>query len=201
MNSLYLWSRLDTVGYGAMRLLLGALWQSSILLLAVGILGWLLRRRRASVRHALWVGALITAPLLPLLTGAIVRVGAPDLSASSLTLSFGDIAQSHRDAAQWWVPVGASGQVTVTLVIRNHGLADAPNASVHNPLPWPLRLIKGQPRADEVDVVVELPWENEFLWEGEVAVGEPVTLTYSAVAPPLLNEAIWLYNAARLEDG
>ena len=77
MNALQLWPRLDAVGYGAMRLLAGALWQSSILLLAIAALTWLLRRRRATVRHALWVAGLVAAPLLPLIAGAAVRSGAP----------------------------------------------------------------------------------------------------------------------------
>ena len=77
MDTLSVWSRLDAVGYGAVRLLLGAVWQSSILLIAVGILTWLLRRRRAAVRHALWVGAIVAAPLLPLIGGAVLRAGAP----------------------------------------------------------------------------------------------------------------------------
>jgi len=77
MDMLSVWSRLDAVGYGAMRLLVGALWQSSILLVATGALTWLLRKRRASVRHALWVGALVAAPLLPLIGGAVLRAGAP----------------------------------------------------------------------------------------------------------------------------
>jgi hypothetical protein len=29
----------------------------------------------------------------------------------------------------------------------------------------------------------------------------PVTLTYRAIAPSVLEQGIWLYNAARLEDG
>ena len=77
MNTLHLWSRLDAVGYDVMRLLLGAVWQSSILLVAVGALTWLLRKRRAGARHALWVGALLVAPLLPLITSAVLRTGAP----------------------------------------------------------------------------------------------------------------------------
>ncbi|MCK4284320.1 MAG: hypothetical protein KAX44_08395, partial [Candidatus Brocadiae bacterium] len=75
MNALQLWARLDAVGYGTMRLLLGALWQSSILLLAIAALTWLLRGRRAAVRHALWVAGLVAAPLLPVFAWAASSLG------------------------------------------------------------------------------------------------------------------------------
>ncbi|KPJ72275.1 MAG: hypothetical protein AMS14_08085 [Planctomycetes bacterium DG_20] len=58
---------LDRVGFETARLLLSVLWQSSILLAAAGLIASALRRRRASVRHALWTAAVLAAPLLPLL--------------------------------------------------------------------------------------------------------------------------------------
>jgi len=110
MDTLSVWSRLDAVGYGAMRLLLGALWQSSILLVAVGVLTWLLRRRRAAVRHALWVGAIVAAPLLPLIGGAVLRAGAPQAPVrilpaytqplSAATIEPGPPAAEHEVALQ-----------------------------------------------------------------------------------------------------
>jgi hypothetical protein len=105
--------------------------------------------------------------------------------------------------------------VLVTLVVRNSGHGDAPNVRVDNALPWPLRLITGtlshgdaaQSQGDAkhsaygVGTATEFPRENRILWEGEVAIGAPVTLTYRAVAPPVLQEGMWLFNAAHLEDG
>jgi uncharacterized repeat protein (TIGR01451 family) len=125
---------------------------------------------------------------------ASVRVAAPDLSASSLR-------QFQRGAAQSPAMAKASDELTATLVIRNDGLADALNATVDNPLPWPLRLITGTLSAEGGGTATELPWENRVLWQGEVAVGTPVTLTYRAVAPPVLLDDLWLYNAARVQDG
>jgi hypothetical protein len=89
----------------------------------------------------------------------------------------------------------------VTLVVRNDGLVDAPNASLDNPLPWPLRLVTGTLSVDGGGTATELLWENRVLWKGEAAVGTPVTLTYRATAPPILQETLWLFNAAHLEDG
>jgi uncharacterized repeat protein (TIGR01451 family) len=126
---------------------------------------------------------------------ANVRIAAPNLSASRLMLS------PQRDVTQFPAVVGASTEVTVTLLVHNNGLADAPSASVDNPLPWPLRLITGTLSVDGGGTASELPWENRVLWEGEVTVAEPVTLTYRAVAPPVLEDPLWVYNAARVDDG
>ena len=71
------WPALDQFGYSTMRVLLGALWESSILLAAIGALTWFLRKRRASVRHALWVAGLVIAPLLPFMAAAALHSGAP----------------------------------------------------------------------------------------------------------------------------
>ena len=80
MNIFDSWARLDEFGFEAVRTLLAVLWQSSILLVAVALLAWLLRKRRASVRYGLWVGALLVVPLLPLLAGVVSRAGAPQAS-------------------------------------------------------------------------------------------------------------------------
>jgi uncharacterized repeat protein (TIGR01451 family) len=95
----------------------------------------------------------------------------------------------------------ASTGVSVTLVLRNEGLDDARNVSVDNPLPWPLRLVTGTLSSGGVGLAEELLGENRVRWEGALAVGAPVTLTYRAIAPPVLEAATWVYNAARLEDG
>ena len=58
MNGASLWSVLDGVGFEVIRTLLSVLWQSSILLVAVGILAYALRRRRAAVRQVLSSGEL-----------------------------------------------------------------------------------------------------------------------------------------------
>ena len=70
-------SILDEAGFAAARILLTALWQSSILIIAVGALTWKLRRRQASIRCALWIAALLAAPFLPFLKSFVAYVGAP----------------------------------------------------------------------------------------------------------------------------
>ncbi len=77
MNITELFIHLDRAGYGVAKLLLGALWQSTILFAAVALLAWTLRRRRAGLRHALWVGAILAAPLIPALAWGLAGSGAP----------------------------------------------------------------------------------------------------------------------------
>ena len=62
MNAVTFWEALDRLGFETLRVLLSVLWQSSILLAAVMLIAFALRRRRASARHALWVAALLVAP-------------------------------------------------------------------------------------------------------------------------------------------
>ena len=77
MNAVTFWEALDRLGFETLRVLLSVLWQSSILLAAVMLIAFALRRRRASARHALWVAALLVAPALPLLGWAASRAGTP----------------------------------------------------------------------------------------------------------------------------
>ena len=77
MNATDWWGTLDSIGFGTARLLLSVLWQSSIPLAAAGLLAFVLRRRRASVRHTLWVAALVLTPLLPLVALGASRIGTP----------------------------------------------------------------------------------------------------------------------------
>ncbi|GAG76865.1 unnamed protein product, partial [marine sediment metagenome] len=67
--------QLDSMGFIVMRILLSILWQSSIVLGAVGILAYLLRNKIESVRYALWVAAIISIPVLPLLTWGVSKIG------------------------------------------------------------------------------------------------------------------------------
>jgi len=84
MNGYEWLETLDRVGFAAVRWLLAGLWQSSILFAAVGLIVWALRKRRAHVRHAILVGALVAAPLLPLVSSGVSRSGAPQRSVNVL---------------------------------------------------------------------------------------------------------------------
>ena len=77
MNTLTLLDQLDRLGFAAMQYLLSALWQSSLLFAATFALAWFQRKRRASVRHLIWVATLLVAPLLPVLTSGVRHAGAP----------------------------------------------------------------------------------------------------------------------------
>ena len=61
----------------------------------------------------------------------------------------------------------ASSLLTAMLVIRNNGLANAANASVDHPLPWPLRLVTDTLSVEGDGRVTELPRKNRVLWEGK----------------------------------
>ena len=84
MNGYEWLETLDRAGFAAVRWLLAGLWQSSILFAAVGLIVWALRKRRAHVRHAILVGALVAAPLLPLVSSGVSRSGAPQRSVNVL---------------------------------------------------------------------------------------------------------------------
>ena len=77
MNGDQWWLMLDKAGFQTAWLLLSALWQSSILLAAAGVLAYALRRRRASVRYAVLAAAILCSPLIPLLGLAASRSGTP----------------------------------------------------------------------------------------------------------------------------
>ncbi len=71
------WATLDRAGFAAAKVLAGVLWQSTILFALVATAALVLRRGRASLRHALWAGAVIAAPLLPLVAVLFSRIDAP----------------------------------------------------------------------------------------------------------------------------
>jgi len=77
MNAADWWPALDKAGFHVLRVLLSILWQSSVLLAAVGLIAWALRRRKASVRHAVWTAALLVAPFLPLIGFVASTAGTP----------------------------------------------------------------------------------------------------------------------------
>jgi uncharacterized repeat protein (TIGR01451 family) len=117
---------------------------------------------------------------------ADVRVAAPDLGASRLTMTP--------------ATVSALGEVEVSLVLRNDGLEDALDVRVDNPLPWPLRLLTDTLALTGTAMTARLPAENRVQWRGALPASELVTLTFRVVAPSV-GQATWVYNAARLEDG
>ena len=70
-------AQLDGTGYLFIRVILSILWQSTILLAATGALAWMLRKRVDTVRHALWTAAVLSLPLLPLLSLGGAKLGSP----------------------------------------------------------------------------------------------------------------------------
>ena len=112
------WETLDGTGFHAVRILLSVLWQSSILLVSVGLIAWVLRRRRASVRRALWVAAVLVAPALPLLGWAASSIGAPQ-AAIPLVPSY------PMDPFELELPGGDGSGAHETPALRRRILGDA----------------------------------------------------------------------------
>lgn len=84
MNAPHWWIVFDRIGFHAAAFLLSALWQSTLLFLAVATIGFALRRRRSSARHALWFLALVIAPVLPLCASGAKRLGTPQAPVAML---------------------------------------------------------------------------------------------------------------------
>ena len=77
MNAISWLETLNGLGFKTAWVLLSLLWQSSILLAAAALLTYVLRKRRASVRHTLWIVALLAVPALPLLAWVGSSINAP----------------------------------------------------------------------------------------------------------------------------
>jgi beta-lactamase regulating signal transducer with metallopeptidase domain len=77
MSIPFLLSVFDRIGYHTIRILLTVMWQSSIVLVVISLLTYMLRRKKESVRYYLWLTAILIMPLLPLLTWGISKTGTP----------------------------------------------------------------------------------------------------------------------------
>jgi len=71
------WEVLDRFGFALFQYFAAVVWQSAILFAAVGLLAMALRRHAPRLRQALWMGALLLTPLLPLLSSLLSASGAP----------------------------------------------------------------------------------------------------------------------------
>ena len=74
------WIALDEWGFAAAHYLLEALWQSTLVFATVAALNALLRRHSPRARRALWLMALLIAPVLPLLSTIAKPAGLPQQS-------------------------------------------------------------------------------------------------------------------------
>ncbi|MFC1650138.1 M56 family metallopeptidase [Candidatus Latescibacterota bacterium] len=75
MNISSLLSEFDHIGYNAIRILLTVLWQSSIVLVVIGILTYMLRSKKESIRYYLWLTAILVIPLLPFFSWGFAKIG------------------------------------------------------------------------------------------------------------------------------
>jgi len=116
---------------------------------------------------------------------AVARVGAPDLSPSTL-----------RCAPS---PVQFGGTVTCTLSIVNAGPGDAPTAVVTNVLPSGTTFITSSLTLEGGGAITEV-LTNTLRWTGPLSAGARVTVTYQLALPTDL-DSLPAYNVAFLEDG
>ncbi|MFC1651104.1 M56 family metallopeptidase [Candidatus Latescibacterota bacterium] len=75
-------SSLDSIGFQVFRILISVLWQSSILLGAIGILAYLFKLKKETAGYFLWVTAIIIIPSIPLLTRGISISGPSNFALS-----------------------------------------------------------------------------------------------------------------------
>ncbi|MBN1294320.1 MAG: hypothetical protein JXB48_20965, partial [Candidatus Latescibacteria bacterium] len=68
-------SGFNRIAYEVMHYLLSVLWQSTILISAVGLLSFLLCRKNVKIRHGLLVGVMLIIPVLPLLSSLAGQSG------------------------------------------------------------------------------------------------------------------------------
>jgi beta-lactamase regulating signal transducer with metallopeptidase domain/Leucine-rich repeat (LRR) protein/tetratricopeptide (TPR) repeat protein len=133
-----MWGLLDVRGYETARFLLSLLWQSSILLLGMAAVGFLLRRQPARVRHALWLAGLLCMPLLPLISWAGSHVGTPQRRVAVIPQyheQFAPVAAPASPAPSFQSPFAmppeAPHQVSQTTAqpVRHESLIPAPPMS------------------------------------------------------------------------
>jgi beta-lactamase regulating signal transducer with metallopeptidase domain len=140
MNAAEVWASLDAWGFAVMRGMLTLLWQSSILFAATLALGWALRKRRAAVRHTLWLSALLLTPFLLPLTWLATHGGAPQIPVAVLPTY-----QAQYESLPPGFPIPA-GPPEETLATIDHMPAPLPTAEPESPVlsfldyPWALLL-------------------------------------------------------------
>ncbi|MHB9031286.1 MAG: M56 family metallopeptidase, partial [Candidatus Latescibacterota bacterium] len=77
MDTVDILLRMDAAGFALVKAFLSLLWQSCLLFAAVVVLSWMLRKKRAALRHLLWTGALFALPLLPLFSHLAANIRTP----------------------------------------------------------------------------------------------------------------------------
>jgi uncharacterized repeat protein (TIGR01451 family) len=112
-----------------------------------------------------------------------IRVNAPDLSASTITVD--------KETAEH----GES--LAYTIVLRNQGIIDASSAVLTNVIPAHVAYVPGSLSAEGAPPAVY--GEGKITWSGPVGLGSPVTITYGVVVSTTRGD-LTIRNVARLED-
>ncbi len=156
MNGAQWWLMLDKAGFQMAWLLLSVLWQSSILLVAGVLLAYTLRRRRASVRHAVLAGAILCSPLIPLLGLAASRSGTPQAPIPVMP------AYSAPVASAYSVPVAPTYSVPATPALpAGPVLTEAPTRAEIDRTPA-LPAVTAQPQEAPL-AMLDCPWALALL--------------------------------------
>jgi uncharacterized repeat protein (TIGR01451 family) len=112
-----------------------------------------------------------------------VRVNAPDLSASTITVD--------KETAE------DSEPLTYTIVLRNEGVRDASSAVLTNAIPAHTAYVPGSLSTEGTP---SASYDGERVtWSGPLGLGSPITITYGAVVSTTRGD-LTICNAAHLED-
>ncbi|MDY7041749.1 MAG: hypothetical protein SVX38_12880 [Chloroflexota bacterium] len=113
---------------------------------------------------------------------AVVRVNAPDLSPSTLTV--------NQDTAR------PGDVLTYTILLRNEGIIDAVGAIISAPVPAHTTYVSGSLSAQGGGTLDDS--DGLIRWSGTVSLGVPVTVTYRVV----VHDAwVTVVSRADIEDG
>ncbi|MBM4039992.1 MAG: hypothetical protein FJ290_15925, partial [Planctomycetes bacterium] len=192
MSAASWWGELDRAGFEGARLGLSLLWQSSILLAATAGLTLALRHRRAAVRHALWIAALLLAPATPVLTQLASGLGTPRAELPVLPAYVPPAARAARMLPPRALPEPPAASATKSATVGSSDralptLSDKPTVA-HGGLsdyPWALALLAYAAGATAFLALVAIGRLRLGHW---VRTGRPATdprlLAAFATAPP-----------------
>jgi len=113
----------------------------------------------------------------------VTDVDAPDLSASSLSVDQVEIERGDT--------------LTYTIVARNDGLSAAASVTLTNPVPAYTDYVTGSLRQEGTHSATDSG--GTIAWEGALAAGESITLTYQATAS-ITRTGITIHNVAYVWD-
>ncbi len=132
-----------------------------------------------------WPSSAGQASISPRIAGRLAaQAGGPDLSASEMTVAP--------------TSVRAGDPLAYTVVLRNTGETDA-TADLSDPIPAGTTYVEGSATASSGEIVYSAA-TNALIWQGTIAPGVPVTLTFSVRVLPGTAANTPITNTATVDD-